>query len=173
MTNYKIIFLEITYSAVWQSRLSLQTTIPLSSSLGITLPVTHFLSSALLLNPFYKSCFNTYTVQFWSNRSAAAIATLASCVKWPLIVRPTKMLAVLSSLCGFSIRNICYCRHFKNAANRINQQHLNDAIWNECGEECPLLLDVILRYGLLCSLKRKHTDLDSLAFVYTVVFYSP
>lgn len=137
--------------------MSLQTASPLSSTLTICtdLSVTYWLTSPVALCSVFLA-----GISFWihSTNSVVSlilyaynfeattmrplvIATLASCVKWPLIHGPTaatKLLAVRSSMCGFNIRNMCH-RHFKNAADCRNQQHSSCAIWNECGEDCLLL----------------------------------
>lgn len=87
-------------------------------------------------NGVAKLILNSYNFETTTMRPLV-IATLVSCVKWPLIPRPTvatKMLAAWSSVCGFSIRNICH-HHFKYAAHCRNRRHSNYAIWNECGED--------------------------------------
>lgn len=141
---------------------------------GLASPVAHcsvFLAGIIFWISSTNSVSRLIIYPYNSETTTVWLLVISRCVKWPLILRPTaatKMLAAWSSMCGFSIRNICHC-HFKNAADCRNQRHSNYAIWNECGEDCLLVLDVILIYGWSCSLKL-HTHAHSLTSVYAVDF---
>ncbi len=101
------------------------------------LPVAHysvFLAGILFqihsTNSVFSLILYSYNFEATTMRPLV-IATLASCVKRPLILRPTaatKMLAVRSSMCGFSIRNICH-HHFKTAADYRSQRHSTMQFW--------------------------------------------
>lgn len=118
-------------------------TVDLSVTYGIMSLVSHcsVFSAGILFrihsaNSVAKLILYSYNFETTTMRPLV-IATLVGCVKWPLILRPTvatKMLAAWSSVCGFSIRNICH-HHFKYAADCRNRRHSNYAIWDECGED--------------------------------------
>lgn len=110
-----------------------RTTCTVESSVTCWLASPDALCSVFLAGILFRihSTNSVFNLVLYSYNFAATtmrplvIATLASCATRPLILRPTaatEMLAARSSMCGFSIRNICH-RHFKIAADYRNQRH--------------------------------------------------